>query len=151
MKHLAPISLVKLIFSVVLFFLSFYILFDQESMYGLILLGPAIRLGMREGVEINLESKRYRKLYWVFAIELGQWKPIPNIEYISVFRTTQKSRARVLTAQALASNEVFKLNLFYNRNKHIEAYVTASIDDAFKVANQMALALDTEVYDATKE
>ena len=150
MKHVAPISLVRLIFSLVLFFLGVFLFLDK-GLYGLILLGPAIRLGMREGIEIDLDTKRFRKLYWVFAIEFGKWKPIPKIDYVSVFRTTQKTRARVLTAQALASNEVFKVNLFYLRNKHIEAYITESIDDAFKVGNQMALALDTEVYDATQE
>jgi len=148
MKHIAPISPIKLLFSVVLFFLAFYILFTQ-GIYGLILLGPAIRLGMREGIQIDLDKKRYRILYWVFAIELGSWKAIPPLKYISVFRTTQKTRTRVLTAQALASSEVFKINLFYTANKHIEAYITESIDDAFLVAKKMALALATEVYDAT--
>lgn len=120
-------------------------------MYGIILLAAAIRLALREGIEIDLDDKKYRNVWSVFGIHMGAWKSLPAIEYVSVFKTTKKSRARVISAEANLGFQVYKLNLFHNRNRHIEAYVTEDREDAFKVANHFALALDTEVYDATKE
>ncbi len=152
MKHLAPIPLVKIIFALVVFLMGAYILIAQSGIfYGLLFIAAGLRLSMRQGIEIDLEKKRYRHLSSIFAIDFGSWQDIPNIEYISVFRTKQKNRLRFFVAQALTEKEVFKLNLFHSTNKHIEAYVTETIEDAFEVANHMAMALDTEVYDATKE
>lgn len=152
MKQISPIPLVKLIFGLVVFLLGGYILLAQKGVFfGLLFIAAGMRLSMRQGIELNLEDKKYRMLYSIYAIDFGVWKPIPEIEYVSVFKTKQKTRARLIAAQALTESIVFKLNLFYQGNKHIEAYVTDSKEDAFKVSESLALALNTEVYDATQE
>ena len=46
-------------------------------------------------------------------------------------------------------NEIFKLNLFYNRNKRIEAYRTYDNNDAFKKAKEIGALLNVDVLDAT--
>lgn len=152
MKHLAPIPLVKIAFALVVFLMGGYILIAQQGVfYGLLFIAAGLRLSMRNGIELNLEDKKFRHVYSVFAIDFGSWQSIPTIEYISVFKTKQKRRLRFFVAQALTENEVYKLNLFYGSNKHIEAYIAETKEDAFEVANHMALALNTEVYDATQE
>ena len=150
-RYFHPASPFKFVFAAVLTAVSLYLLYTG-AYYGLILLAASIKLALREGVEIDLETKKYRKLYAVFAMYVGIWKPLPDpIEYVSVFKTIKKSKARVIAAQADLGFEVYKLNLFYNTNKHIESYVTEDRTDAFEVANEMAIALNTEVYDATNE
>lgn len=42
------------------------------------------------------------------------------------------------------------LNLFYNRNKKIEAYITQDINDAFEKAKQIATILNVDILDATE-
>lgn len=147
-KHLAPLSISKTIFAIVLFLFSSYLLFTG-TLFGLVLLAAAIKLGLQEGIEINLEAMKYRKLYSILQIPFGTWKPIPEIEYVSVFKTTKRSRSRVITAESNNVFEVFKVNLFYDRNKHIEAFVGEKKEDAFKVGNHIATLLDVEVHDAT--
>jgi len=39
--------------------------------------------------------------------------------------------------------------LFYNRNKHIEVYVSDDKEDAMSVAKHIATVLELEIYDAT--
>jgi hypothetical protein len=119
-------------------------------MFGIILLGAAFKLSLREGFELNLNDKRYRKIYSLFAINFGLWKSLPKIEYVSVFKTIKKSRARVIAAEANFGFEVYKLNLFYDKNKHIEAYISDDMDDAFKTAKHIAMALNINILDVTK-
>jgi len=147
-SHLQPVAPVKIVFALVLFFLSAY-LFFEGSMFGIILIGSALKLALREGVELDLDGKKYRKIYSAFAINFGFWKTLPKVEYVSVFKTTKNSRARVIAAQAISKNVVYKLNLFYSRNKHIEAYVSDDVNDAFKVAKHIAMILELDVLDAT--
>lgn len=123
----------------------------QIALLGIILMGVALRLAMREGVEIDLNGKRYRKIYSIFAINLGSWKRLPELEYLSIFKTRKKTRARVIAAESHLSTVVYKLNLFYNRNKHIEAYVSDDKDDAMSVANHIATVLELEIHDATRD
>lgn len=148
--HLQPVSITKIIFSIVLVVLSIY-LYLSGTYFGIILLGAALKLSLREGFELDLDGKKYRKLYSILGLNFGFWKPLPSIEYVSVFKTIKKSRARVIAAEANLGFEVYKLNLFYNRNKHIEVYVSEDKDNAFKVANHIAMILYIEVYDATNQ
>ncbi len=149
LKHLQPVANVKVIFAVVLTLLSIY-LFFEGTLFGIVLLGAALKLSLREGVELKLDSKEYRKIYSVLDINLGVWKQLPAIEYLSVFKTIKNSRARVIAAEANLGFQVYKLNLFYKNNKHIEVYVAEDFDEAFKVAKQIALALEIDILDATE-
>lgn len=148
LKYLMPIAPLKIVFSVVLVILSFYLLYSG-TLFGLILLGAALKLALREGIEISLEGKAYRTIYSVFGITVGKWKLLPEIDYVSVFRTRKKSRARVIAAQADLGFEIFRLNLFYEGNKHIIAYETETKEEAFKVAEHIAMVLNTTTHDAT--
>ncbi len=147
-KQLQPISTLKNIFAGVSALVSFY-LFLQGYIFGLVFFGVALKLALREGIEVDLNGIRYRKIYAILGFADGKWKVLPSIEYISVFKTKKKSRTRVISAEATMQLEVYKVNLFYNTNKHIEAFVAEEKEDAFKVANQIAEVLSLEIYDAT--
>jgi hypothetical protein len=147
-RHLQPVSGIKIVFAIILSLFSIY-LFFAGTLFGVILLGAALKLSLREGFELNLEEKKYRNVYSIFAINFGSWKKLPEIEYVSVFKTIKNSRTRVIAAEANLGFEVFKLNLFYNKNKHIEAYVSDEKEDAFTVAKHIATVLELDIYDAT--
>ncbi len=110
-RHLQPVATIKIVFAIILSLLSVY-LFFEGTIFGIILLGAALKLSLREGFELNLEEKKYRKVYSIFAINFGLWQKLPAIEYISVVKTIKNSRARVIAAEANLGFEVFKLNLF---------------------------------------
>lgn len=147
-KQIQPAATIKIIFAFILSLAAIY-LFLEGTMLGVVLLGAALKLALREGVEVDLKNKRYRKLYSFFGLGFGRWTNLPSIEYISVFKTTKNVRSRVITAEANMGFVVYKLNLFHNTNKHIEAYITDDKEDAFNVAKSMSTVLDVEIFDAT--
>lgn len=121
-----------------------------SSFKGFILIGMGIFLLLVEGSEFNFKNHTYRKMKSILGISFGKWKPIPNIEYISVFRTNETTTLRQLSAEANVTNEIIKLNLFYNTNQKIEAYNTYNIEDAFKTAKEIASILNIDILDATE-
>ena len=52
-------------------------------------------------------------------------------------------------ASAKISTNIYKLNLFYNTNRKIEAYRTEDEKDAFEVAKRLGEALEIDILDAT--
>ncbi|WP_111682443.1 hypothetical protein [Winogradskyella tangerina] len=121
------------------------------SLGGFLLIGMGIYFLLKEGFEINFNEMTYRKIKSIFGINFGLSKPLPeNIEYISVFKTTETTTLRARSAEANVTNDIIKLNLFYNRNQKIEAYVTYDRDDAFKKAHELASLLNVDILDATE-
>lgn len=121
-----------------------------SSFKGFILIGMGLFLLLVEGSEFNFNNETYREIKSILGISFGKWKPIPNIDYISVFRTNETTTLRSRTAEANVSNEIFKLNLFYNTNQRIEAYNTSNVEDAFKTAKAIASILNIDILDATE-
>ena len=102
-----------------------------------------------DGSEIDLESKTYRKTDSLLGFTIGKWQTLQNLEYISVFNTTEDITVRVLTAETTNSFPIIVLNIFYERNKKITIYKTENIKDAFDVASHIADALAIDLLDAT--
>lgn len=69
-RHLQPVANIKIIFAIILSLFSVY-LFFAGTLFGLILLGAALKLSLREGFELNLEERKYRNVYSIFAINFG--------------------------------------------------------------------------------
>ncbi|MEP5256213.1 MAG: hypothetical protein ABJQ39_14215 [Winogradskyella arenosi] len=103
----------------------------------------------KEGLEMDLENSQYRTTTSLFNLTFGTWHPLPEIEYVSVFKTTQTSRVWVSAASTQVTTSCIKVNLFYNTNRKIEAYETDNTDQAFAIATQIARALHLKVLDAT--
>ncbi|MFI1744916.1 hypothetical protein [Thalassobellus sediminis] len=149
LQHLRKVPTSKLIFGVVLFLLGVFGAITN-NIFSLVLSGIGVFLMLREGSEIDLASKKYREIYSIMGINIGIWKDLPNIEYVSVFKTKENKRVQAMGASANFSNQVYLLNLFYNRNQKIEAYRTEDLNDAFKNAKYIAQVLSINVLDATE-
>ncbi|MGX7668801.1 hypothetical protein [Flavobacterium pedocola] len=103
-----------------------------------------------EGAEINLTDKTYRTVKSFLGVKVGNWKPIPDFEYVSVFRTSETERVNGVAATAAVTNAVIILNLFYNTSRHITFYKTKDRNDAFEVAKHISFALGIDILDATE-
>ena len=120
------------------------------NLFGMIFCGMSVFFFNRDGSEIDLKIKKYRTFIELFGLRFGTWKNLPEIEYISVFSTTESAKVRVLSAEATVKNDIIVLNLFYNGNHRIKAYATTDKEDAFKVAKQIAGILKIDILDATE-
>jgi len=148
--YLKPVSILKKLFGTTIFLFAFYIIVYQSMLFGFFMISFAVYLISSEGTQINLDSNTYRNIWSIFAIHFGKWKPIPEFEYISVFKGKQKQRANALGASTTFTDIVFLINLFYDRNKHITFYRTFDKNDAFKIAQHFKLALGIDILDATE-
>lgn len=149
LQHLRKVPTMKLIFGVVLFCLGL-IGAVTNNVFNLVLSGIGVFLIQREGSQIDLASKQYREIRSIMGIIIGKWKNLPDIEYVSVFKTNENKRVQAMGASTKFSNQVYKLNLFYNRNRKIEAYITNDVQDAFENAKYIAQVLNIKILDATE-
>ncbi len=149
--YLKPISPFKKIFGTIVLIFSIYIIMVQSILFGFFMMSFAVYLISTEGSQINFNSKTYRNIWSIFSIHFGKWKAIPEFEYISVFKGMQKQRVNSLSASMSFSDEVFYVNLFYNRNKHITFYKTFEKEKAFKVAKDFKKAFELDILDATEK
>lgn len=148
-RYKKKVPIMKLIFGFTLFCFGIHgAIFN--NVFSLVLSGIGVFLMLTQGSEIDLESKKYRELHSVLGVDFGKWKTLPDIEYVSVFASTESSRVRGMGASANFKTKVIKLNLFYNKNKKIEAYRTINTNDAFKVAKHLSEALSIDILDATE-
>ncbi|WP_340155605.1 hypothetical protein [uncultured Winogradskyella sp.] len=116
---------------------------------GLVPLFIGIYLLIQDGVELDYENKTYRRVKSFLGLTVGKWQPLPEIEYVSVFKTTETTTVWAASASANVSSSVVKVNLFYNTNQKIEVYDSKNLDEAFSTAKQIASALEVDVLDAT--
>ncbi len=149
LQSLRKVSSIKLLFGALLFCVGIFGAITNH-VFSLVLSGIGVFLMLREGSEIDLMSKTYREIYYVMGLKFGKWKDLPDIEYISVFKTMESKRVQAMGASTTFSNEIYKLNLFYNRNQKIEAYRTDEINDAFENAKYLSQVLNIKILDATE-
>ena len=141
------IPIMKFIFGTAFFLLGILLL---PHIFGFMICGLSFFFIHTTGIELNLENLKYRTTTAFFSLTFGKWQDLPEIEYISVFKTSESTVVRAITAETVVKNEVIKVNLFYNTNQKIEAYKTQNIDDAFEKAKQIATVLNIDILDATE-
>jgi hypothetical protein len=126
------------------------ILIFSGVLYGLILCGLSFFYLYTDGSEIDFEANKYRTFTEVFGIRYGKWKDLPEIDYVSVFSTTESVIVRSRSAEAKVKTNVIVVNLFYNGNHRIKAYTAKKKEKAFQIAKQIAELLKIDILDATE-
>ncbi|WP_400076117.1 hypothetical protein [Winogradskyella sp. R77965] len=144
-----PIPTPRLIYGVGLVVIGIISLLSGNNL-GYMSIALSLYFLKKDGLEIDPENKKYREIISLFGFSFGKWQDLPDIEYVSVFKTCQTTRVWVSTASTNVTNTTVKINLFYNTNHKIEAYETQNIDEAFKKAKELASILNIDILDATE-
>ncbi|MEM6721710.1 MAG: hypothetical protein AAF611_20445 [Bacteroidota bacterium] len=132
------------------FFLSGIVVIVTGNWYGVLFCVVSLLFFQREGSEIVLDTKRYRKFTDILGFRFGSWKELPNIDYISVFSATETMVIRDFTGDSRVKNDVIVINLFHNGNHRIKVYTTNNKEKAFSIAKQIAERLKIDILDATE-
>ena len=148
--YLKPVLFAKKFFGFVLALFGLFV-FLFNFFFGLLFIVIGLNLISTEGTEINLENKTYRTIKYIFGLKFGKWKPFPEFEYVSVFKTKESQTINVVSATTTITSDIIYLNLFYDRNKHITCYKTEDKADAFKVAEEFKKTLGIDILDATEQ
>ncbi len=147
--YLRKQPIVKTIFGTLLICLGINVVIFTD-ITGFIAFGIGLFLIKKEGTELDLESKKLRSIVSFLGIHFGKWKQAPAFEYVSIFKTNENIRLRYFVAEANMKKEIYKINLFYNRNKYITVYKTEELDDAMKNGIEIGRVFGIDVLDATK-
>ncbi|GGB67163.1 hypothetical protein GCM10007424_03950 [Flavobacterium suaedae] len=146
--YLKPVPVTKRILGFTLIIFGFLAIFTKSIGFGAVAVAFGIHFSSSEGSQIDITSKKYRKIWSIASIHIGKWKPCPEFEYISVFSTKESQRVNVVTATTNVTRSVILLNLFYG-NKHQTVYKTTNKKDAFKIAEHFKVAFNIDILDAT--
>lgn len=150
--YVREVPLMKKIFSILLVLAGIGILIWISIFFGIMIFFIGVNMLLTEGTEINLESKTYRSIKSILGLHFGKWKPCPEFEYVSVFKTKEATAVSAYGAEiATFKNDVIMLNLFSKGNKHFTVYKTDDKTEAFKVAEHFKLALEIDILDATQK
>jgi hypothetical protein len=148
-RYTGKIPMWRTIVGILIILLAIYgFIFDSAIRALLTLIIPFLIL-QTEGSEIDLEAKTFRKTRSILGYSIGKWQPLPNVEYVSVFSTSEDITIRDLSAETTYSRDIILLNIFHDRNQKFTAYSTSNIKDAFDVASHIADALAIDLLDAT--
>jgi hypothetical protein len=146
------ISIYKKIFLSLLLAISIYLILFGGLFYGLIIFGISLRYLMQKGVELDLLNMKHRELSSWYGLKFGKWQALPNIKYVSIFETKKGNRVRAGGGNAAHfSTIIFKLNLFYNKNKHITLLESEDENKVFEIGNNISKILDIKFHNATKK
>lgn len=149
LKNIEKVPIWKTIFGLIIACLSIY-MFLFSTISGIVPIAFSFVLLRSKGSEIDLNSKSYRKVFSILGINIGKWESLPDLEYISVFATTETTTVWASSASANFENGIYTLNLFSETNKKYEVYNTYNKKDAFDTASNISEILIIDLLDATE-
>lgn len=113
-------------------------LLSKELFYCFYLIPIGIGLSTQRRIHIDIKNSRFRPTREIGNLKFGTWKTIKNYEYVSVFQ-------QLLTNGSTS----FKVNIWYNTNKHFTLYERDNYKDAFIVGYHLSEELDVDLLNAT--
>lgn len=144
-KPFWKILIAAILFTVSLYFiyLTFYYWSMRWVYYGIrcfefsltLFLGASF-FAARKIIYLNTEAKILKIEYRLGNIKMNFFK-ISNLEYISVFKDNQ--------------NEWFEVNLWYNKNKHLNISNFDNFDTALEYGKKFARKIEIDLLDATEK
>jgi hypothetical protein len=117
---------------------------------GLLLLSLFLFI-LRNGIETDIEKKVYRIGIFFGNICIGSWKALPEIRYVSVFRTVVHSSVASRSNREYTKRELTCLiSLVHGKNSRLVIEMQEGTEVALKKAGLIAARLGVKVWDATE-
>lgn len=98
---------------------------------------------------IDIEKGKYKLQEGLFGIfKWGEFKPLPKIEYVLIFRSFFAKCEECLIEEHDSPNAYFQVSLVYNKNRKIVVQDTKNKEEALNLAYEVASALKTKLKDS---
>lgn len=103
-----------------------------------------------EGLEIDFQNKKFRKLFTVYGFRIGlTWTFFPEIKYIALVETTVKQtfggRGFRSSATTTITEKTIKINVFDCNEKYFTLYFANDRNSALEIASKIEEAYKIEV------
>ena len=114
----------------------------------LFIAGMALVL-FHEGIEIRIKERQFRSYISIFSIFMGKWKPLPEIEYITLFNERVNQEAWMLSIHGNTLDEHIKVALVHGNHQQIPVGIFKDKERAVEAATKLATQLGTKLLDYT--
>lgn len=104
---------------------------------------------IHEGVEIDTVNKRYREYTSLLFVYVGKWKPLPTIDYITIYRERLHQNIYVSRIATDTTSDSIKVALVYGKNKQIPIGKFESKKDAINLGVMFSKELGVKLLDYT--
>lgn len=113
------------------------------------LLSPLLFFLFKEHLMIDIEHNKYRYAIDFCGFNMGPWKELPNIEYVSVF--VAKYRSGSQGGDDSRGFRKLEVNLIHSRNKRLNVWIGNDKEAAFEAAKYLSKNLNIRLLDATQK
>jgi len=148
-KYIKKVPAWKTILGILIALFSLYFIISG-TIFGIVPIAYSVLLLQTNGTEINLEKKKFRKIYSILGLSFGKWKLLPETEYVSVYATTQTTKVWGNSANTNVKEDIYAINIFYDTNKKIEVCNSYSHKEAFDIGAHISYTLNIDLLDATE-
>ncbi len=101
------------------------------------------------GIQIDLKEKLHREYINIFGRKFGDWKKLPNIEYVTVFIEHYVQEKWVISIRGADKYSKVKISLISDINHRFDAGLFNEKTLALKNGELIARALNTKLLDYT--
>ncbi|MFA5418095.1 MAG: hypothetical protein WC341_06510 [Bacteroidales bacterium] len=105
----------------------------------------------REGIEIRIKEREFRSYISIFSIFMGKWKPLPEIEYITIFNERVNQEAWMLSIHGNTLDEHIKVAIVHENHQQITLGIFVLKEKAVEAATKLATQLGTKLLDYTSK
>lgn len=105
---------------------------------------------LHSGIEINFKEKLYRNVSIIGPQYFGRWEPLPELEYVSLFRTNLTHSATGLSGVSVSQkSSIVQVSLVSEGNKRIKVFEGKDMTVAVEKAKEFSKELNIDIWDAT--
>ena len=141
--------LIKTISGIV-FLLAIYRLMNSPVSSIVMGLGSIGLFAYQTGIEINFADKKYRTVSILGPQIFGSWEDLPELDYISLFKTNITFTSTSLSTASISRTDSFiQVNLITDRKKKIKVFEGKDFDEALLKAKKFSKDLELDIWNAT--
>ncbi|MDO8998643.1 MAG: hypothetical protein Q7W45_02680 [Bacteroidota bacterium] len=105
---------------------------------------------MKTETLLNLEKGLYKIFEKSFGFGSGEWKKIPKLDYILLFRPLYV-KCEGCSVDNFEKDSVYQLSLVYNKNQKIIVHETDKKDEVFNLAEKLSSFFKIKVRDSASD
>lgn len=126
-----------------------YLLIRYNLLGLLAIVGGLFMSFSRTGIQVNFQQQEYREYLGVFTLKRGRWKPLPEIQYVTVFVDRSVQEMHVASISSTQTNNDLRINLIVSKTARIELGVFKDKAIAMETATRLAAQLQCKLLDYT--
>jgi hypothetical protein len=126
-----------------------YLLLRYNLLGMLAIAGGLFTSFSRTGIRIDFERKEYREYLGLFRLKMGKWKPLPEIQYVTVFVDKVVQEMHVASISSTQATSDYRINLIVSKTARIAIGLFEDRAKAMMTGASLASQLQCKLLDYT--